>query len=106
MDRRKFLTRIAALGCSAAASPLVTPVALAQAPWDARLVVIILRGAMDGLDVFRPVGDPNYAALRPTLRQGTMDLTGFFGMNAALSPLMPLWQAGQMGCPCRFYAVP
>lgn len=97
MDRRKFLTRIAALGCSAAASPLVTPVALAQAPWDARLVVIILRGAMDGLDVFRPVGDPNYAALRPTLRQGTMDLTGFFGMNAALSPLVPLWQAGQMG---------
>lgn len=97
MDRRKFLARVAALGCSAAASPLVTPVALAQAPWDTRLVVIILRGAMDGLDVFRPVGDPEYARLRPTLRQGTMDLTGFFGMNAALSPLMPLWQAGELG---------
>lgn len=26
-----------------------------------------------------------------------MDLTGFFGMNAALSPLMPLWQAGELG---------
>lgn len=97
MDRRKFLTRVAALGFSAAASPLVTPVALAQAPWETRLVVIILRGAMDGLDVFRPIGDPDYARLRPTLRQGTMDLTGFFGMNAALSPLMPLWQAGELG---------
>ena len=41
MDRRKFLTRVAALGFSAAASPLVTPVALAQAPWETRLVVII-----------------------------------------------------------------
>ena len=97
MKRRDFLTRVGALGCSVAASPLITPVALASAPWDTRLVVIILRGAMDGLDVFRPVGDPDYAALRPSLRQSTLDLTGFFGMNAALSPLIPLWNAGQMG---------
>lgn len=97
MKRRHFLKRVAALGCSAAASPLVTPVAFASAPWDTRLVVIILRGAMDGLDVFRPVGDPHYAALRPTLRQGTLDLNGFFGMHAALSPLMPLWDRGEMG---------
>ncbi len=97
MDRRQFLSRVAALGCSAAASPLITPVAMASAPWDARLVVIILRGAMDGLDVIRPVGDADYAALRPTLGQGTLDLTGFFGLNAALSPLMPLWDAGEMG---------
>ena len=41
MDRRIFLTRVAALGCSAAASSLVTPVALAQAPWETRRVVII-----------------------------------------------------------------
>ena len=46
MDRRKFLARITALGCSAAASPLITPVAFASAPWDARLVVIILRGCV------------------------------------------------------------
>lgn len=97
MDRRKFLTRVAALGCSAAASPLITPVAFASAPWDTRLIVVILRGAMDGLDTFRPVGDPNYVALRPTIAQGTLDLTGFFGMNAALSALIPLWDAGHMG---------
>lgn len=97
LNRRKFLTRMAAIGCTAAASPLITPVAFASAPWDTRLVVIILRGAMDGLDAFRPVGDPHYAALRPTLLQGTIDLTGFFGMHAALSPLRPLWDAGHMG---------
>ncbi len=97
LNRRKFLTRMAAIGCSAAASPLITPVAFASAPWDTRLVVIILRGAMDGLDAFRPVGDPNYAALRPTLLQDTLDLTGFFGMHPALAPLRPLWDAGQMG---------
>ena len=66
-SRRTFLTRSLALGCSAAASPLVTPVTFASAPTDNRLVVIVLRGAMDGLDVVRPVGDPNLRAYRPTL---------------------------------------
>lgn len=97
MDRRQFFTRVAALGCSAAANPFVTPIALASAPWDTRLVVIILRGAMDGLDAFQPVGDANFAALRPTLAGGTLDLDGFFGMNSALRPMLPLWQAGEFG---------
>ena len=63
MDRRTFLTRSAALGCSLAASPLVTPVSLASAPGNGRLVVIILRGGMDGLDVVTPYGDPDFAML-------------------------------------------
>ena len=61
LSRRKFLLRTAAFGCSAAASPLITPITLAAAPSDNRLVVIILRGAMDGLDVVRPAGDPDFA---------------------------------------------
>ncbi len=97
MDRRMFLARAMALGCSAAASPLITPVAFAAAPWDTRLVVIILRGGMDGLDVFRPVGDADFAGLRPALRQKSLDLNGFFGINDALSPLLPLWEAGEFG---------
>jgi uncharacterized protein (DUF1501 family) len=93
MDRRHFL----ALGCSAAASPLLTPVAFAAAPWDHRLVVIILRGAMDGLDVVRPVGDPALAALRPgLLRTDSLPLDGFWGLHPGLGDLMPLWDAGQM----------
>ncbi|MDF1802991.1 DUF1501 domain-containing protein [Thalassovita sp.] len=99
--RRKLLTRSLALGCSAAASPLITPVTLASAPWDNRLVVIILRGAMDGLDVVQPYGDPGYAAARPTLRGGeaggALDLDGFYALHPALSSLMPMWRAGQLG---------
>lgn len=46
----------------------------AAAPWDAWLVVIILGGGKDGLDVLRPYTDKNCAALRDTVpedcRQG------------------------------------
>ena len=60
-SRRKFMAQTLALGCSAAASPLVTPVTFASVPTDNRLVVIVLRGAMDALDVVAPVGDPMLA---------------------------------------------
>lgn len=101
VDRRKFLLGGAALGCSAAASPLMTPVAMAAAPWDARLVVIILRGGMDGLDVIQPYGDRHLAGLRPTLLTGeaggAIDLDGFYALNRHFAPLKPLWDAGQFG---------
>ena len=98
MDRRKFLIGGTALGCSAAASPFVTPVAMAAAPWDARLVVIILRGAMDGVDVIQPYGDPALAGLRPTLlNEDAADLDGFYRLHPAFEPLRPLWNAGEFG---------
>ena len=59
--RRDLLRNIGAIGCSAAASPLITPVVFAAAPVETRLVVIILRGAIDGLDVVQPYGDPGLA---------------------------------------------
>ncbi len=97
-SRRRFLTRSLALGCTAAASPLITPVTFASAPWDARLVVIILRGGMDGLDVVRPVGDEDYAFHRPGLIEKTQaqPLDGFFALNDHLANLMPLWQKGEL----------
>lgn len=104
LNRRAFLARSAVLGCSLAASPLLTPVSFAAAPWDNRLVVIILRGAMDGLDVVRPYGDRDFAGHRPgALRglgdgpDGAQDLDGFFALHPALSPLLPLWARGQVG---------
>ncbi|MGK7754076.1 MULTISPECIES: DUF1501 domain-containing protein [unclassified Roseovarius] len=97
-SRRYFLGRSLALGCSLAASPLVTPVTMASAPWDTRLVVIILRGAMDGLDVVRPVGDPGLAALRGGAgAPGGHALDGIFALHPDLSGLMPLWQKGELG---------
>ncbi len=97
LSRRAFVSRSLALGCSAAASPFLTPVTFASAPGDARLVVIVLRGAMDGLDVVRPYGDVALKAHRPTLAtQPFEDLDGFFGLHEALSPLMPLWKSGDL----------
>ena len=97
MNRRNFLARSALIGCSLAASPIVTPMSFAAAPWDNRLVVIILRGGMDGLDVFQPIGDRNFAGLMGEGRtNNAMALDGYFAMHPGLETLMPLWRAGEM----------
>jgi uncharacterized protein (DUF1501 family) len=73
-------------------------VTFAAAPGENRLVVIILRGAMDGLDVVRPIGDPAYAGLRPTLAaKPGLALNDFFALHPAAAALMPLWTAGELG---------
>jgi len=101
LSRRKFLQRAGILGCSIAASPLLTPMSFAALPSDNRLVVIILRGGMDGLDVVQPYGDAAISGLRKTLKtgekSGASDLDGFFSLHKGLSKLMPLWQKGELG---------
>jgi uncharacterized protein (DUF1501 family) len=97
MKRRDFLNSIA-LGAS-----LVVPVsrnawaATTQAPTRQKLIVVMLRGAVDGLNVVAPVGDENYLNLRPTIglgkagtEGGVIDLDGYFGMHPALARLQPL----------------
>ena len=100
LSRREFIARTGLVGCSLAASPLLTPVSLAAAPWDTRLVVIILRGGMDGLDVVQPYGDAGFRALRPTLSVGpdggAIDLDGRFALHPNLADMMPLWNAGHL----------
>ncbi len=96
LSRRTFLSRSALTGCSLAASPLLTPLSLAAAPWETRLVVIVLRGGMDGLAVVQPRGAPEFAALRPG-SGAAPDLDGFFALHPALSPLMGLWAQGELG---------
>lgn len=63
-----------------------------------KLIVIMLRGAVDGLNVVAPYADAEYARLRPTIAlgrpggdNGALDLDGYFGLHPALSPLHPLW---------------
>lgn len=101
LTRRSLLTRSAALGCSLAASPLVTPISFAAAPTNTRLVVIILRGGVDGLDIVQPYGDPHWPGLRQKLaggpERGALDLDGYFALHPGLAPLMPMWQAGDLG---------
>ncbi|WP_112321288.1 DUF1501 domain-containing protein [Oceanibium sediminis] len=100
LNRRRLLTTSLALGCSAAASPLMTPVTLATTPGDSRLVVIVLRGAMDGLDVVQPGGDRHLRAYRGDLslgeEGGAQPLDNLFMLHGALGGLMPLWQAGEL----------
>lgn len=104
--KRRFFLRNIGLGaaCSLAAHPLLTSVTLAQAAGGAplgkhRFISVILRGGMDGLDVLRPYGDPDWAALRPHLSAGPLgpDLNGFYALHPGLEGLLPLWQAGELG---------
>lgn len=97
-DRRRFLQGGLTLGCSAAALPLLSHATFASAPFDHRLVVVILRGAMDGLDVVRPAGDPLLARWRPDLAGSEgLALDSFWQLHPHLSDLMPLWNAGELG---------
>lgn len=100
LSRRLFLKSSALIGCSAAAHPLMSTISFASAPGDNRLVVIVLRGAMDGLDVFQPYGDPELRKLRRNIslgpEQNALDLDGFFALHPLLAPLMPLWNKGEL----------
>ncbi len=98
LDRRTFLGAMLGSACCLAASPLVTPLLLASAPGDNRLVVIVLRGAMDGLAAFPPLGDPGFAAMRPGLAAAgaALELDDRFGLHPALKPLLPMWRRGQL----------
>jgi uncharacterized protein (DUF1501 family) len=68
---------------------------------DKRLVVILLRGAIDGLSVLVPYDDRDYYAARPTIalergNNGTIALDRQFGLHPALASMMPLWQGGSL----------
>ncbi len=97
ISRRDALKSLGFIGCSAAASPLVTTMSFAQAPWENRLAVILLRGAMDGMSALPPIGDPGLSVLRPNLSQNAgAPLSGLFGLHPSLEPLRPLWAAGEL----------
>lgn len=101
MTRRGLLRGGLAGACSVAAHPWMSTMTFAAAPWEPRLVVIILRGAMDGLDVVQPYGDPLLAEYRPGFEVGpaggAFDLDGYFAMHARLGPLRGLWDRGELG---------
>ena len=98
----KLTRRSALLGLTTSFSIGRTTVALASAPTDKRLVVIILRGALDGMAAVVPYGDPDLARLRgelvppvPGEPDGLLDLGGFYGMHPALAGLHEMYQANQ-----------
>lgn len=64
-----------------------------------QLVVVFLRGGMDGLSAVAPVGDGHYHDARPTIglpESRGLDLDGTFAMHPALAPLHELYRQGRL----------
>ena len=104
MDRRSFiktmgLTGVGLLPVGQSAWASVSP----DPATKQKLIVVLLRGAVDGLNVVVPYGDANYTRLRPSIaipkpgqEDGAIDLDGYFGLHPALASLQPLWQANKL----------
>lgn len=106
MDRREFLKQ---LGLFSTTGFLM----LGMNGWAAtrldesgsrkRLVVVFLRGAVDGLNVVAPYGESSYYDFRPTIAiprppgdGALLDLDGHFGLHPSLAPLASLWRNGTL----------
>lgn len=103
VTRRQFL----ALGGSALTLPVFNAagVTLPARP-DGRLVVLLLRGGMDGLFGFSPVADTHLSQWRPTLSKSILadgvrlGGTGF-AAHSSCKPLADLFAAGELSfAPC------
>ncbi|MCB9438117.1 MAG: DUF1501 domain-containing protein [Anaerolineales bacterium] len=77
-----------------------------RAPQGDVLVCVFLRGGADALNMIVPHGEDTYYQVRPVLAiprpdasgsdPKALDLDGFFGIHPALSPLLPIFQSGQL----------
>jgi uncharacterized protein (DUF1501 family) len=94
--RRSVLTTGATLTLLAPFARL----AAAESQRDSRLVLVILRGGLDGLAAVPPYAEPAYAQLRgslalgrPGTENGVLDLDGMFGLHPALANLHTMYRA-------------
>jgi uncharacterized protein (DUF1501 family) len=88
---RRQLLQLAATTSLAAG---ISRMSFAKSNSDARFVLVILRGALDGLAAVPSYGDGNYSRVRgelalpsPGNTDGILKLDGMFGLNPALSSL-------------------
>ncbi len=93
--RRRALLQLAAL------TPLLAALPGRASPRGSErtLVLLELQGGNDGLNTVVPYADPEYYRLRPTLgvaRDSVLPLDERLGLNPALAPLLPAWQAGEL----------
>src|SRR5579863_5089185 len=101
MKRRQFLS----LSALAAGGAFLTQgLALAGvSERKPRFVLVILRGALDGLAAVPPYADPDYSGLRgevalraPGTAGGALPLNGFFGLHPSLSFLQQSYAAREL----------
>ncbi len=107
-SRRIFLknSALAMMGVGSVPTWLGRAVYAQNAPAERKkiLIAIFQRGAVDGLNVVVPHGEPNYYNMRPSIaiarpngsETGAIDLDGHFGLNPALKSLKPLWDRKQL----------
>jgi uncharacterized protein (DUF1501 family) len=98
-SRRRFLLGSGALAASAA----LPNVMFARTGGPSRLVVVILRGALDGLAAVPPYADPDYASLHrelaiaaPGAADGALALNNTFGLHPSLGYLHERYTAGEL----------
>ena len=93
MTRRQFVT---ALGASSLLTLWPGAPAFASGS-DARMLVVLLRGGLDGLHALSPVGDPAYARLRGALAPNdALKLDGSFALHPSLSFMHQLYAENQL----------
>lgn len=98
LSRRELLK---ALGLTTFASS-VPSLAMATADTESRFVLVVLRGAVDGLALAPPYRDEEYRDVRgelalgkPGSDNGVLDLDGFFGLHPSLRTLRELYGADE-----------
>jgi len=100
MLRRDFL-RLSSAAAGLSVVPIGSHAWAAINPQGAerRFVVVLLRGAVDGLNVVVPHAETAYYDARPTIAipqpgrpGGALNLDGRFGLHPALAPLQPFWR--------------
>lgn len=103
LSRRSFLKRAAALGAGAglASEGLATRLAFAEGGYTGDVVVVLsLRGGIDGLNAIVPTAEPRYHSQRPNIgipESKLLQLDNTFGMHPALEPLHKYWDDGSFG---------
>ena len=103
ISRRSLLKRAAALGAGVglASEGLATRLAFANGAYDGDVVVILsLRGGIDGLNAIVPTSEPRYHSERPNIaipESKLIQLDNHFGMHPALEPLSKYWKNGSFG---------
>lgn len=92
-------TRRGVLGGAALAALSFPTRGFAQDAAEKRLLVVILRGGMDGLAAAPATGDPDYARLRGRLAiDGALPLDARFGLHPNLRKLHAMYGAGELLC--------
>jgi uncharacterized protein (DUF1501 family) len=97
-SRRRFLTTAGLLGLGGVLWPY--PI-LAAVPGERRLLVVILRGGLDGLAAVVPYADRSYRRARgdvamPESDDALIDLDGDFALHGSLAPLAELYRQKEL----------